>query len=76
MVFEDYPGARGAAGAVGGDWVNASEERELSFSVRGRLVERANLLADALDRLRSGEYGRCQVRGGAIAAGRSGRCPR
>ena len=34
VVFEDYPGAleAGDDGEVGGDSVNASEERELSFS--------------------------------------------
>ena len=61
VVFEDYPGAleAGDDGEVGGDSVNASEERELSFTVRGRLVERSNRLAEALDRLRSSEYGTC-----------------
>ena len=69
MVFEDYPGAleAGDDGEVGGDSVNASEERELSFAFRGRLVDRANRLADALDRLRSGEYGTCEVCGDRIA---------
>ena len=72
VVFEDYPGAleAGDDGEVGGDSVNASEERELSFTVRGRLVERANRLAEALDRLRSGEYGACQACGNQIAAAR------
>jgi DnaK suppressor protein len=72
VVFEDYPGAleAGDDGEVGGDSVNASEERELSFTVRGRLVERANRLAEALDRLRSGEYGACQACGNRIAAAR------
>lgn len=72
IAFEDYPGAleAGADGEVGGDSVNASEERELSFTVRGRLVERANRLADALDLLRSGEYGTCQACGRSIAAAR------
>jgi len=72
VVFEDYPGAleTGDDGEVGGDSVNASEERELSFTVRGRLVERANRLADALDRLRSGEYGTCRECGKRIAAAR------
>lgn len=72
VVFEDYPGAleSGDDGEGGGDSVSASEERELSFTVRGRLVERANRLADALDRLRAGEYGTCQVCGNPIAAAR------
>jgi DnaK suppressor protein len=72
VVFEDYPGAleESADGEVGGDSVSASEERELSFTVRGLLVERANRLADALDRLRSGEYGTCEACGNSIAAAR------
>ena len=73
VVLEDYPGAleAGDDGEVGGDSVNASEERELSFTVRGRLVERANRLAEALERqLRSGEYGACQACGNRIAAAR------
>jgi RNA polymerase-binding transcription factor DksA len=49
----------GDDGEVGGDSVNASEERELSCTVQGRLGERANRLAEALDRLRSGEYETC-----------------
>ena len=56
--------------------MNASEERELTFTVRGRLVERANRLADALDRLRSGEYGTCQACGRRSRRPGSGRCPR
>src|SRR5229473_3468975 len=43
---------------------------ELAFEVRGRLVERANRLAEALDRLRFGEYGTCRICGESIAAGR------
>jgi DnaK suppressor protein len=45
-------------------------ERETTFSVRSRLLERANRLADALERVRSGEYGACEVCGGAIAPAR------
>lgn len=72
VVFEDYPGAleAGDDGEVGGDSVNASEERELTFAVRERLVDRANRLADALDRLRSGEYGSCEACGNVIAPAR------
>jgi RNA polymerase-binding transcription factor DksA len=72
VAFEDYPGALGdeGQGEAGGDAVSIAEERVLTFAVRGRLVERANRLAEALDRLRSGEYGICQVCGGPIAAAR------
>jgi len=45
-------------------------EREITFSVRSRLLERANRLADALERVRSGEYGTCDVCGCAIAPAR------
>jgi len=45
-------------------------EREITFSVRSRLLERANRLADALERVRSGEYGACEVCGCAIVPAR------
>ena len=45
-------------------------EREITFSVRSRLLERANRLADALERVRSGEYGTCEICGCAIAPAR------
>ncbi len=71
VVFEDYPGAlEDDAQGVSGDAASLNEERELSFAARDRLVERANRLADALERLRSGEYGTCQRCGGPIAAAR------
>lgn len=70
--FEDDPGALADDGQdeAGGDAVTLNEERELAFEVRGRLVERANRLSEALDRLRSGEYGLCQVCGEPISASR------
>jgi len=54
VVFENYPGAGqdDGEGEVGGDAVSLNEERDLTFEVRERLVERANRLAEALDRLR------------------------
>ena len=72
VVFEDYPGALedDGQGDAGGDGASIGGERELAFEVRGRLVERANRLAEALDRLRFGEYGTCQICGESIAAGR------
>ena len=59
VVFEDYPGALedDGQGDAGGDGASLSEERELAFEVRGRLVERANRLSGALDRHRVGDYG-------------------
>ncbi len=65
VVFEDYPGAPedDGQGDAGSDGASIGGERELAFEVRGRLVERANRLAEALDRLRFGEYGTCQICG-------------
>ena len=72
VVFEDYPGAPedDGQGDAGSDGASIGGERELAFEVRGRLVERANRLAEALDRLRFGEYGTCRICGESIAAGR------
>jgi len=72
VIFEDYPGAlqEEGQGEAGGDSASLSVEQELTFAVRGRLVERANRLAQALDRLRSGEYGICEGCGDRIAAAR------
>ncbi len=68
VVFEDYPGAPedDGQGDAGSDGASIGGERELAFEVRGRLVERANRLAEALDRLRFGEYGTCQICGESI----------
>ena len=72
VVFEDYPGALedDGQGDAGGDGASITGERELAFDVRGRLVERANRLAEALDRLRFGDYGTCEICGESIAPGR------
>lgn len=72
VVFEDYPGALVADGQddASSDAVSINEQRELAFEVRGRPVERANRLSEALDRLRSGDYGICQICGEPISAGR------
>jgi DnaK suppressor protein len=72
VMLEDYPGAPelGDQGDGGGDAVSATAERELTFTVRSLLVERANRLAEALDRVRSGTYGICGVCGQDIAAAR------
>jgi len=52
------------------DVIQVNEDREMSFATRSLLVERANRLAEALERLRNGEYGVCQECGEAIAAAR------
>jgi hypothetical protein len=74
VVFEDYPGVQEdeGQGEVGSDAGSINEERELIFTVRGRLIERANRLAEALDRLGSGQYADCQVCGDPIAPGHPG----
>jgi RNA polymerase-binding transcription factor DksA len=42
----------------------------MNFATRSLLVERANRLAEALERLRGGDYGTCQECGEAIAPAR------
>ncbi len=71
VVLDDDPGALEDDGqGEGSDAASLNEERELSFAVRDRLVERANRLAEALDRVHSGEYGTCQDCGEPIAPAR------
>ena len=72
VAFEDDPGAREdeGQGEAAGDAGRISEDREMTFAVRGLLVERANRLAAALDRLRSGEYGMCEACGEPISPAR------
>jgi RNA polymerase-binding transcription factor DksA len=50
--------------------IQVNEDREMSFATRSLLVERANRLAGALERLRSGEYGTCEECGETIAPAR------
>jgi DnaK suppressor protein len=52
------------------DVIQINEDREMSFATRSLLVERANRLAEALERLRDGEYGVCQECGEVIAPAR------
>ena len=52
------------------DLIQINEDREMNFATRSLLVERANRLAEALERLRNGEYGVCQECGEAIAPAR------
>ena len=52
------------------DGIKVNEDRELTLATRALLVERANKLADALDRLRKGMYGVCEECGEAIAPAR------
>jgi len=52
------------------DVIQINEDREMNFATRSLLVERANRLAEALERLRDGEYGICQECEEAIAPAR------
>ena len=52
------------------DVIQVNEEREMNFATRSLLVERANRLAEALERLRGGDYGTCQECGETIAPAR------
>jgi len=52
------------------DVIQVNEDREMNFATRSLLVERANRLAEALERLRDGAYGVCQECGEAIAPAR------
>ena len=71
-VLEDFPGATGDNTPLADevDVIRLNEDREMSFATRSLLVERANKLAEALDRLRGGEYGICEECGEAIAPAR------
>jgi DnaK suppressor protein len=60
VALEDFPGAAGDNTADEVDVIRLNEDREMSFATKSLLVERANKLADALERLRDGEYGLCE----------------
>jgi RNA polymerase-binding transcription factor DksA len=72
VALEDIGGGVGEAAALAdeGDLVRLNADREMSFATRSLLVERANRLADALERLREGEYGICQECSEPIAPAR------
>ena len=72
VVIEELPGAVGdnSPFADPTEEVQVQGEREVSFATRSLLVERANRLAEALERLREGEYGICEECGEAIAPAR------
>jgi len=71
MPFEELGGGRGDSPLADEvDVIRLNEDREMSFATRSLLVERANKLAEALERLRGGEYGVCEECGEAIAPAR------
>lgn len=77
VVVEEFPGAVGdnSPFADPTEEVQVHEEREVSFATRSLLVERANRLAEALERLRGGEYGACEECGEPIAPARLNAMP-
>lgn len=72
VVLEEFPGAVGDNTPLADevDVIRLNEDREMSFATRSLLVERANKLAEALERLRGGEYGLCEECGETIAPAR------
>jgi DnaK suppressor protein len=52
------------------DVIQVTEDRDMNFATWSLLVERANRLAAALERLRGGNYGTCEECGEAIAPAR------
>jgi RNA polymerase-binding transcription factor DksA len=52
------------------DGIQVVEDREISLATRSLLVERANKLAEALERLKHGVYGLCEECGERIAPAR------
>jgi DnaK suppressor protein len=72
VILEDFTGAVGDNTPLSDetDVIRLNEDREMSFATRSLLVERANKLAGALDRLRDGEYGLCEECGEPIAPAR------
>jgi len=72
VVFEEFPAAVGDNTPLADevDVIRLNEDREMSFATRSLLVERANKLAEALQRLRGGEYGSCEECGEPIAPAR------
>jgi len=71
-LIEEFPGAVGDNTSLADevDVISFNEDREMNFATRSMLVERANKLTEALDRLRDGEYGVCAECGEPIAAAR------
>lgn len=72
VVIEDLPGPVGHNNPLAdlADKIQLREEREVSLASRSLLVERANRLAEALERLRGGDYGICEECGETISPAR------
>ena len=71
-TFEELGGGRGDNSPLADevDVIRLNEDREMNFATRSLLVDRANKLAEALERLRGGEYGVCEECGETIAPAR------
>ena len=72
ILLDEVSGAVGANGVLadGGDVICRNADREMSFTTRSLLVERARKLGQALERLRDGDYGRCEECDEVIAPAR------
>ena len=72
IVFEEFPGSVGHDTHLAdlADKVQAREEREVTLATRSLLVERANRLGEALERLGKSEYGICEECGATISQAR------
>jgi len=72
IVMDDFPRGVGENAAVmdAADESQVNEHREITWATRSLLVERANKLAEALERVRRGVYGLCEECGQPIAPAR------
>jgi DnaK suppressor protein len=72
VALDDMNGGVGDSATLAdeGDLVRLNADREMSFATRSLLVERANRIGEALERLRDGDYGTCQECGETIAPAR------
>mgnify|MGYP001612649335 CR=1 FL=1 len=72
VVIEEFPGAVDNDGPLAdpADRGKINEDREVILATRSLLVERANRLAEALERLRKSQYGICEECGEVIAPAR------
>lgn len=71
-IVIDEPGVDGDNGRLADpmDALQITRERDISLATRSILVGRVNRLAEALDRLRQGDYGCCEECGEPIAPAR------
>ena len=72
VIIQDLPGPVGDNNPFAdlADKIQLREEREASLTSRSLLVERANRLAEALERLRAGNYEICEECGETISPAR------